>query len=116
MPRFYKSTAKNPRQPFPETCVYNALRAVVVDKFSVRKAAESENIKKSTLHCRIQKLKKKYKVATLTLEIINEAFEAGPDRGKFQIRQIFSDAEEEALKCYLIKAAQLQFGLTVKKL
>ncbi len=75
MPAKYKSNAKTPREEVNESDVYNALVEVVEGRMSLRKAALQKNVKKSTLANRLQKIRNKHKTDTVTLALLNTAFD-----------------------------------------
>ena len=78
-----------------------AVQNVVVDGMSIRTAAKTFDIKNSTLRRYVDKFKK-------------TAGEMGY-APNYSCRQVFSAEEELVLKDYLVKAAEIHYGLTPKQ-
>jgi transposase len=68
--------------------------AAVNNGSSVRVAARTFNVKKSTVHLRLKNLKNK------------------PTYTKYETKRIFSDTQEEMLEEYMLEAAKIHYGMT----
>ena len=85
-----------------EQTMKEAVKNVVVDGMSIRTAAKAFDIKNSTLRRYVDKFKK-----TAADEMVYAP--------NYSCRQVFSADEELVLKDYLVKAAEIQYGLTCKQ-
>lgn len=113
MVRSYKR--KTNRDDINEKNINLAIKDIVENKTSYRAAAINFNVNFNTLFKRVKRLKEKK-----SGELCYDSGQSDEDnstlvavgRGKFKIRQIFSDYEESLLKKYLIKSSQICYGLT----
>lgn len=121
MVRSYKK--KTSRADLNETNMKNAICEVLRQKVSERTAARNFNVKRGTLHSRIEKLKKKYSPEQLAAlyndDSGNESYEEdnGPTySSKYTVCQVFSTAEELELVKYIKTCSDMNYGLTYQQI
>ncbi|KAB0805286.1 hypothetical protein PPYR_02256 [Photinus pyralis] len=102
---------KRNRPEVPEETIQTAVSNVIQNNMSIRLAASTFGVKKSTLHDRVSKAKR---------QIAHSDSGNDSDEGSLQIsglskyatRQIFSVNEENELESYLKQSSQILYGLT----
>lgn len=108
MVRNYKK--KTNRGEIPEKVIRLAVKTVIKKQKTLREAAASFNIKKSTLFDRVKLYKLKYPSGN------DSGHESTSDEAeissKYVTRQIFSSQEETELEKYLIHSSKINYGLT----
>ncbi|XP_030746083.1 uncharacterized protein LOC115877126 [Sitophilus oryzae] len=113
MVRTYKK--KRPNRPeIPSNVLKDAVRNVINKTMSLRAAAITFNIPKSTLFDSVAKAKKRLN------DDASDSGNEGDDTAeqdsvsKYATRQVFSQNEEAELELYLIKCSKICYGLTYK--
>lgn len=99
---------KTDKGKVPDDVMRAAVRAVLNDKRSIRKVSEEFEIKKSTLARYVMKSKH----VDWNADPMAEGVKFKPS---YDVRRIFDEEEEVALKEYLTKAARLHHGLPPKE-
>lgn len=113
--RTYKK--KGEAMAVSETAVKKALEEVVKGLKSIREAAKSHGITKTTLGRRLKKLREQTKDKNAPDVLLHSGLKLLPTMNtKHSSRQIFTVAQERLLTEYLIKCSKLSYGLTMEQL
>lgn len=121
MVRSYKN--KTNRANIDEQNIKNAVHAVLNKQMSERVAATNFQIKRGTLHSRIQKLKQKYSPEQL-IKLFND--DSGNESNtenknptfssKYTVCQVFTNDQENELVKYIKTCCDMNYGLTYKQI
>lgn len=112
--RTYKK--KGEAMAVSETAVKKALEEVVKGLKSIREAAKSHGITKTTLGRRLKKLREQTKDKNAPDVLLHSGLKLLPTMNtKHSSRQIFTVAQERLLTEYLIKCSKLSYGLRKNK-
>jgi len=109
---------KTQRHSISEGDMKKAIREVIKKGKSIRNAARDNNIKVATLQHRVEKFRLRNQ-GMQNMSDSDSAAEAEVRQPKYQSkytsRQVFSAEEETLLEEYLIKCANMQYGLTYRQ-
>lgn len=107
---------KRNRPEVSEVTIKQAVSNVLKNNMSIRTAASTFNIKKSTLQDRVMKAKAKITNANSDSgNDNNDDSEEEQHLSKYVTRQVFSTKEEIELEVYLKKSSQILYGLTYQQ-
>ncbi|XP_018575682.1 uncharacterized protein LOC108914356 [Anoplophora glabripennis] len=121
MMRNYK--CKTDRANINEHNMKNAIRKVICRRLSEREAARNFNLKRVTLHSRIDKIKQKY-----STEELPKLYDDDSDRescadnetpsfsSKYTVCQVFTATQEAELVNYIKTCSDMNYGLTYKQI
>lgn len=107
-----KYVKKRNTPPVSEEAIKLAVSAVLNRNMSIRIAARSYNIKKSTLHDRISKRKKQGSDVSDSGNESDQEEEKIDVLSQYATRQVFSIKEESELEIYLKQCSRILYGLT----